>query len=711
MDQSTEKSRKEKRKESRLAKQKNRFQSWVEHQRSVNQKKAQSIPKKPETPSEEVVKKKKSPLKAMEKKRKRKSKTKFEEYLEMEENKCSVSATADLELEKKLARRLRVKGGRLGGLDDGINMLFDGLPSVLNSSLDGGDLGLCEVSGDDKKRKRRKKSSNASEKEGEGEVVVSTDGAIGQSEESVEETRVGVAEVEKIAKYVPPHLVSRGRDESEEHASIRRRVRGLLNRLSGSNVESITEEISTILQSVGRSVGYQMITEEVLASCSKGPRGNEQYAAVFASFIVGMSCLVGVDFSAKLIASLAKSFEDEYSRDDSLSLRNLTLLLTYLYIFGVCSSDLIYDLLDVLTKRLTELDVSTTLTILDCSGMKLRGDDPSAMKDFILSVQNRVNELKSHSGSTDGKTGINSKRMEFMIETICDIKNNKKRPRQDPIQHTRLKKWLQKLGSGGVLLRGLKWNKLLDPQKKGQWWLSGDIAPVTDNIEVVAGSIDKEVLETQKLLQLAAEQRMNTDIRKAIFCIIMSGEDYIDAFEKILRLDLSGKQDREIMRVLVECCLQERIFNKYYAVLASKLCSHDKNHKFTLQYCLWDHYKELESMEISRSRNLARFVAEMLSSFSLSLSVLKAVDLADPRMLRPKRIMHFRLLFEAIFENTNEQVWNIFTRVAAVPELEALRSNLEFFIKKYVITSSEKSPREKCKLVMKALNNMAGVLM
>lgn len=42
-------------------------------------------------------------------------------------------------------------------------------------------------------------------------------------------------------------------------------------------------------------------------------------------------------------------------------------------------------------------------------------------------------------------------------------------------------------------------------------------------------------------------------------------------------------QDREIMRVLVECCLQEKVFNKYYTVLASKLCEHDKNHKFTLQ--------------------------------------------------------------------------------------------------------------------------------
>lgn len=33
----------------------------------------------------------------------------------------------------------------------------------------------------------------------------------------------------------------------------------------------------------------------------------------------------------------------------------------------------------------------------------------------------------------------------------------------------------------------------------------------------------------------------------------------------------------------MDCCLQEKVFNKYYAVLASKLCEHEKNHKFTLQ--------------------------------------------------------------------------------------------------------------------------------
>ena len=35
--------------------------------------------------------------------------------------------------------------------------------------------------------------------------------------------------------------------------------------------------------------------------------------------------------------------------------------------------------------------------------------------------------------------------MEFMLETICDIKNNKKRSKDDPAHHTRIKKWLQKV--------------------------------------------------------------------------------------------------------------------------------------------------------------------------------------------------------------------------------------------------------------------------
>ncbi|CAL5422132.1 unnamed protein product [Camellia sinensis] len=262
----------------------------------------------------------------------------------------------------------------------------------------------------------------------------------------------------------------------------------------------------------------------------------------------------------------------------------------------------------------------------------------------------------------------------------------------------------------GILIRGLKWSKLVDPDKKGQWWLSGDMASTTSNFEVVASTIDKESLEAQKLLQLAAVQRMNTDVRRAIFCVIMSGEDYVDAFEKLLRLDLQGKQDREIMRVLVECILQEQIFNKYYSVLAIKLCSHDKNHKITLQYCLWDHLKGLESMQLMRSMHLSKFVAEMVTTFTLSLAVLKAVDFSDTTQLTPKRIKHFQMLFKAIFEHPDSLVWNVFTRIAGSPKYESLRNGVEFFINKYVV-GNENSLARKFKIAKKAFTNIEGVLM
>ncbi|KAG2616380.1 nucleolar MIF4G domain-containing protein 1-like [Panicum virgatum] len=765
-----QKSRKERRKEARSEKQKLRFLSWVQHQ--GGKKKKLAMPAVEPNP-EEGTKTKKEPT-TVKKKRKRelegkhKPKSNFQEYLEMEMG-GAVSMEEDLEMERRLAKKLKVKKGKLGGPDDGMDELFADLgfggdfgsddetkacdrakgkkKKVTEDDMEMEELGVGDEENDRKKKKKnkkkvmkkddmeteeldnrgaenngkKKKKKKKKPKKDDMEVEQPDDGGADMGEENdgaVPESEDGEANVVKLSteskgKYVPPSLRDSSNSESEEIAQMRRRVRGLLNRLSESNVESITQEIATLFRSVPRSVGCQIIGDEVLASCSRGPRGNDQYAAVFAAFVAGMACLVGIDFSAKILASIAKTFEDEYSKEDSISLRNLTLLFCFLCIFGVISSDLVYDLLSVLSKRLTEMDVSTVLTILQCCGMKLRGDDPGAMKDFVLSIQNSVNQLKSHSGvGEDGKTDVlYSTRMKFMLDTICDIKNNKKRPK-DLSDYTRIKKWLQKLKAEDVLLRGLTWSRLLDPDKKGQWWLSGDVPSTAGNIEDVAAVISKDVAETQKLLQLAAAQRMNTDVRRAIFCIIMSAEDYVDAFEKLLRLGLSGKQDREIIRVIVDCCLQEKMFNKYYTVLASKLCSHEKNHKFSLQYCIWDHFKELDNMEPNRSMNLAKLVAEMLSNFTLSLATLKVVNLANPVEMTQERIAHFQLLFETLLQKDDALVWNVFTRIAGLPELEILRDGIVLFIKQHVIAEDTgKALANKFKIAKKALDNVAGVLM
>ncbi len=55
------------------------------------------------------------------------------------------------------------------------------------------------------------------------------------------------------------------------------------------------------------------------------------------------------------------------------------------------------------------------------------------------------------------------------------------------------------------------------------------------------------------------------------------------------------------MRVTVECCLQEASWNPYYHRLLARVCRAAKSHRYTLQYCLWDHIKVCRTAACSNS--------------------------------------------------------------------------------------------------------------
>ena len=242
-----------------------------------------------------------------------KKKTKFEEYLEMGmHNSTHLLAEEDLEMERKLAKKLKVKdGGKLGGEDDGINFLFDssGEEEELQQffgkrsetkkqkkksiSLDQADHPIVETSSepvetcdvhileevpdeDEASSRKKPKKRKLLEQEQEGDMVVDTAVVTSNPVQScaAKEVPANAPAGKGNGKYIAPHLRARAGNESEEDIQIRRRVRGmksmllkfirlsfyflskfliftfvpgLLNRLSESNVESITREISNIL--------------------------------------------------------------------------------------------------------------------------------------------------------------------------------------------------------------------------------------------------------------------------------------------------------------------------------------------------------------------------------------------------------------------------------------------------------------------------------
>lgn len=111
--------------------------------------------------------------------KKGKSKTKFQEFLELEAGKGVLSGEEDLEMEKRMSKKLKVKDRKLLGPDDGINFLIGGSPSEPYSMFDDDTCGGDEVDDDvieedvssmKKKHKKKKKSSDASIEQSEHEV-------------------------------------------------------------------------------------------------------------------------------------------------------------------------------------------------------------------------------------------------------------------------------------------------------------------------------------------------------------------------------------------------------------------------------------------------------------------------------------------------------------------------------------------------------------
>lgn len=81
------------------------------------------------------------------------------------------------------------------------------------------------------------------------------------------------------------------------------------------------------------------------------------------------------------------------------------------------------------------------------------------------------------------------------------------------------------------------------------------------------------------------------------------------------------------MRVTVECCLQERSWNPYYMHLLQRLLAASKAHRVTLQYCLWDQFKQAEQADMRRLINLAHLTGQLIATFTLSSSILKVTCL------------------------------------------------------------------------------------
>lgn len=502
----------------------------------------------------------------------------------------------------------------------------------------------------------------------------------------------------ECSRYIPPHL--RQKDKSKQLGKLKKRVQGLLNRLSESNMQSISIQLEQLYLENSRNDMNSVVTEVLLKSCITPAMLSDRFMLEHCMLLTLLHCHLGSEVGAYFVQVLAKKLDELLKMPPEYGVGkecNCAIsLFSHLYNFKVIHCVLIYDIIRRLISTFTEKDIELLVLLLKNTGMEIRRDDATALKDITVQIQ-----IKAAATSTL----TDSSRSKYMLETIAAIKSNNPRkiPQYDPSLLDHMRKHLRGLmrtpGKEDEGQLKITFQDLLEANEKGRWWIVGSAwsgrEARANNAAPSEGSSETWVLD------LARNQRMNTDVRKNIFCVLMTSEDYIDAFEKLLKLHLNDVQDREIVHVLVDCCLQEKTFNPYYAFLGQKLCEFKRSHKVTFQFSMWDQIKALEALSPSGQTNLWKLISHLVATKALSLAVLKVVEFTELGNHGTKFVKN--LLKSLLSNYSYELTKSIFSHLSTQPNLKQLKEQIIIFIKCFLQSDEDKVVTERIRMVEEGL--------
>ncbi|KAJ8110267.1 hypothetical protein OPT61_g6842 [Boeremia exigua] len=545
-------------------------------------------------------------------------------------------------------------------------------------------------------------------------------------------------------KYIPPALRGPPSSDAEALSRLKRQIQGLINRLSEANILTILKDIEKIYATNPRGYVNTTLINLLIDMLSDPSALLESFIILHAGFIAAIYKVIGPDFGAQIVERIVAEFDKHYQPNKDGAGKHTTNLMSVvseLYTFQVIGSNIVFDYIRFFLDELSEINTELLLRIVRAAGPQLRQDDPSALKDIVVLLQKAVASV--------GQQNL-PVRTKFMIETINDLKNNKMKTGIAGASITRERTTQMKKQLGTLNSRNLKATEPLrvglkdikDTDKVGKWWLVGaswrnqaqndaptqeEKEPTSKRVEIEDEDEDGEV----DLVQLAREQRMNTDVRRAIYISIMSATDFKDAQIRLNKLNLKKAQEIEIPKVIIHCVGAEKTYNPYYTILARKVCSDHKTRK-SFQFALWDIFKSLgenqdggadsddeadDSNDVSLRKlvNQGKLYGTLIAKRVMSVTCLKNLNFP---YLQPKtKIFVEIMLVTAILETQKgakgdkkeTALMQTFVEVDQAPEMVA---GLQFFLKKVVSKTEivEQSERETvkwgCKAVIGVLNRI-----
>ncbi|CAG8491649.1 3685_t:CDS:2 [Paraglomus brasilianum] len=379
--------------------------------------------------------------------------------------------------------------------------------------------------------------------------------------------------------------------------ALKKSINGLINKVNTSNIKNIIFELINENLIRGRGLFARSIMKAQAASLPFTP----VYAALVS--------VVNTKFpqvGALLCTRLVVQFRKAYRRNDKTACLATTTFIAHLCNQSVLDELVALQILVLLLERPTNDSVEIAVGFMREVGALLAEVNPKANN----SVYDRFRAIL-HEGSID-------KRVQYMIEVLFQLRKDKYK--ENPM----IPDGLDLVEEGEQCIHHLALDDELD--------------------------VEEELDAAQKI---EIHDRTNTSIihlRRTIYLTIKSSVDYEECCHKLMKLNIKEGQELELANMIIECCSQERTYEKFFGLVGERLSKLNIVWARSFEQCFVQYFTTIHRYETNRLRQISKFFGHLLATDAISWEVMKAIQLTEEDTTSSSRIF-VKILFEELSSN------------------------------------------------------------
>uniref|UniRef100_A0A674D4B8 Pre-mRNA-splicing factor CWC22 homolog n=1 Tax=Salmo trutta TaxID=8032 RepID=A0A674D4B8_SALTR len=377
--------------------------------------------------------------------------------------------------------------------------------------------------------------------------------------------------------------------------ALKKSINGLINKVNVSNIAMIIQEL--LQENIVRGRG--LLARSTLQAQSASATFTHVYAAVVA-IINSKFPQIGELILKRLILNFRKG----YRRNDKAQCLTASKFVAHLVNQNVAHEVLCLEMLTLLLERPTDDSVEVSISFLKECGLKLTEVSPRGINAIFERLRNILHESEI------------DKRVQYMIEVMFAIRKDgfKDHP---------------------IVPEGLD---LVEEEDQFTHML-----PLEDdyNQEDILNvfKMDTDFLENEEKYKAIKKGKAHFSSFNSL--------DFEECAHKLIKMAFPDSQTKELCNMILDCCAQQRTYEKFFGLLAGRFCLLKKDYMESFEAIFMEQYETIHRLETNKLRNVARMFAHLLYTDSVPWSVLECIKVSEDTTTSSSRIF-VKILFQEL---------------------------------------------------------------